>query len=257
MSYSLESLFSIQNEVIIVTGASSGIGQEVAFALAELGARVVCVSGNAERLRSTENLFGANNLSALFCVADVTKEIEINALAEKVMAQFGQVNGLINFAGITKIASLFDFDLADFERILQVNLMGSVICAKVFGKIMCDQKSGRIINISSVRGLQGKANYSAYAASKGAVNTFTKSLALEFAPFGVNVNAIAPIFTATDLNKKSLEDKAHYNWVLSRLPKGRLCEKSELVAPCVFLLSKGSEFVTGEILYVDGGWTAG
>jgi NAD(P)-dependent dehydrogenase (short-subunit alcohol dehydrogenase family) len=144
-----------------------------------------------------------------------------------------------------------------FKWVMNVNLFGTANCCKAAGRYMLEKGKGRIVNFSSVRGLQGKAKYGAYAASKGAVNTYTKSLAVEWATKGINVNAIAPIFTLTNINKDTLSDKEVYNWVISRIPKGKLSETGFLVGPVVFLLSKCSEFVTGEILYVDGGWTAG
>ncbi|MGC3964850.1 MAG: glucose 1-dehydrogenase [Rhodocyclaceae bacterium] len=256
MEYSLERLFGVKGQVIVVTGASRGIGQELAIALGELGARVVATASSAESLADTRAAFAEKGLVGLFAPADVSREDEVTALAERAIESFGHIDGLVNMAGITHISSLFDFDLEDFRHVLDVNLMGTVVCCKIFGQHMVAQGGGRIVNISSVRGLQGKANYGAYAASKGAVNTFTKSLAVELAPHNVNVNAIAPIFTLTDINRASMADPKHREWVLSRIPKGRLCEKHELISPAVFLLSAGSQFVTGEILYVDGGWTA-
>jgi len=131
------------------------------------------------------------------------------------------------------------------------------LTCQAVGKYMLEAKKGRIVNFSSVRGLQGKAGYLAYAPSKGAVNLLTKTLAVEWARENINVNAIAPIFTLTDMNRSILDDKKRMTGVIGRLPKGRLCETGLLVGPTVFLCSNCAEFITGHILYVDGGWTAG
>ena len=121
---------------------------------------------------------------------------------------------------------------------------------------MLKQKKGNIVNLSSVRGMQGRAKDMAYSPSKGAINQLTKSLAIEWADSGINVNAIAPTFILTEMNRGMLEDKETYQWVLSRIPKNRLGALKDIIGPLTFLCSPGSEFITGQILYVDGGWTA-
>lgn len=257
MQYTLQHMYGLQGKVCIVTGGSRGIGLEIATGLASLGAVPVLVGRSEEFLSRAIAQFRDKNLTAHFIAADVANEQEVDRMTAEVIARYGRIDGLVNCAGITHIEGVVSFDIDQFRKVMDVNLTGTMICCKSVSKYMLKQGSGRIVNISSVRGVQGRAGYSAYAASKGAMNTLTKSLAVELAPHGINVNAVAPIFTLTDINKGILDEKDTYDWVIGRLPKGRLCEKHLLVGPVVFLLAPCSEFVTGDILYVDGGWTAG
>jgi len=257
MDYTLESMYGIKDETIIVTGASSGIGAEIAKGLLSLGANVVLCGLHQDHLDEVTGGLGEFKDSMMTVKIDVTKEDEAHAMAASVIKRFGKIDGLVNSAGVTFLEDQENFDMENFRWVVEVNLFGTFNCCKAAGLQMLDKKKGRIVNFSSVRGLQGKAKMGAYAASKGAINTYTKSLAVEWATRGINVNAIAPIFTLTNINKSLLANKETYDWVMSRMPKGALSQTSYLVGPTVFLLSKSSEFITGEIMYVDGGWTAG
>jgi NAD(P)-dependent dehydrogenase (short-subunit alcohol dehydrogenase family) len=252
--YTLKDMYGLDGRVCVVTGSARGIGLEVAQGLADLGAHPVLLDVSAEQLSEAARQFAAPPLAV---AADITKEDEVRQAIDTVLQKFGRVDALVNCAGITHIQALQAFDIDTFRRVVDINLTGTMICCKAVSEAMLAQRSGRIVNISSVRGLQGKAGYSAYAASKGGMNTLTRSLAVELAPHGINVNGVAPIFTLTDINRQALEQKELHDWVISRLPKGRLCEKNLLVGPIAFLLAPCSEFITGDILYVDGGWTAG
>ena len=257
MNYDIIDMFGIKGDVAIVTGATGGIGKEIALALAQVGCLVVLADINKDLLEKTKLEFVEKDLDVISVVTDVTKKDDVEKMANTTMKRYGKIDILVNCAGVAVMQESKDFNLDKWEFVMDVNVKGTMLSCQAVGKHMLDQKSGRIVNFSSVRGLQGKGGYLAYAPSKGAVNMLTKTLAVEWAKDNINVNAIAPIFTLTEMNKKILDDKKTYDWVISRIPKGKLCEKSFLVGPVIFLCSKASEFITGEIMYVDGGWSAG
>ena len=178
-------------------------------------------------------------------------------MVEQVLKEFKGINILINSAGIVSIKPTIEYPVDEWQRVMDVNLRGTFLCCKHVGKVMLKQGEGKIINLSSVRGLQGRANDPSYPASKGAVNMLTKSLALEWAKNNITVNAIAPTFVRTSINAPLLDDEAWREWVLSRIPMGRTGEIWDLFGPMLFLASRASDFVTGQILYVDGGWISG
>jgi NAD(P)-dependent dehydrogenase (short-subunit alcohol dehydrogenase family) len=186
----------------------------------------------------------------------VTDETSVQAMVRRVVAELGRIDILINSAGIVSLKPTVEFPVEEWQQIMDVNLRGTFLCCKEVGKVMLAQGRGKIINMSSVRGLQGRANDPAYPASKGAVNLLTKSLAIEWAQRGINVNAIAPTFIRTDLNAFLLDDPATRDWVLSRIPMGRVGQIWDLFGLAVFLASPASDFITGQTIYLDGGWTA-
>ena len=250
-------MFGIAGEVAIVTGAARGIGREVAFGMGRLGARVVLADLDARSLEEAAAEFRGQGIDVLVAQTDVTSEAAVEDLAGRAIERHGRIDILVNCAGVLHNEPAVGFDMAKWQQVMDVNVKGTFLACRAVGKRMLERRKGRIVNFSSIRGLQGKDNYHAYGPSKGAVNMLTRTLAVEWAKEGINVNAVAPTFTLTDINRSLLEDRQMHEWVLSRIPKGRLCEPRWIVGPVVFLCSPCSEFVTGAILYVDGGWTAG
>ena len=253
---SIEAMFGIAGRVALVSGAAGGIGREISLALSRLGVKMALVDLDGEKLTSLESEIRRNSGEALVVRTDITDKDSVQSMADAVIARFGRVDILVNCAGLSYLEDATDFDEDRWDRLMEVNVKGTFLVCQAVGRYMLRQKYGRIVNFSSVRGLQGRARDLAYAPSKGAVNQLTKSLAIEWAQSGINVNAIAPTWTLTDMNRSLLEEEKTSQWVLSRIPKGRLGEPRDIVGPLVYLCAPCSEFVTGQVLYVDGGWTA-
>jgi NAD(P)-dependent dehydrogenase (short-subunit alcohol dehydrogenase family) len=188
--------------------------------------------------------------------ADVTDEVRVQEVVAHMQQTYGSIDILVNSQGDAHLQPAAEFDTQMWQRVVDVNLKSVFLCCKHVGRVMLAQGKGKIINISSVRGFQGRAQDVAYAPTKGAVNQLTRSLAIEWGPLGINVNAIAPLFTRTAISAPFLDDPAKYEWALSRIPMKRLGELEDFYGPVVFLASDASNMVNGHILLVDGGWTA-
>lgn len=248
--------FRLDDQVAVVTGASEGIGYGLARAIANAGAKVALVARNADRLNQLADEIRAEGGDALAVPMDVCDVAQINDAMQKIHEHWGSLDILVNNAGIGLKSAAVDVTEAHWDETMNVNLRGLFFCCQAAGKIMLDQGSGRIINMSSQVSVVGYRDYAVYCASKGGVNQLTKALALEWSARGVTVNAVGPTFIYTPGTAHLLDQPEVKESILSRLPINRLGTITDVAGAVIYLASPAGGLVTGEILLVDGGWTA-
>lgn len=253
-SIAITGMFSLEGKVAVVTGARRGLGRAMASALGEAGADVVAVSREpASELAADLTRIGRH------CVplaADLEDPEQVDGVIPRAVEALGRVDILVNNAGTISRSPALDVKPSDWHRILQVNLHAVFRLCQAAAREMLPRRRGKIINTASLMSFEGGILVSPYAASKGAVGQLTKALANEWAPHGINVNAIAPGYMATDMTRALQEDPVRHPAILARIPAGRWGRPEDLAGAIVFLASEASNYVHGHLLVVDGGWLA-
>ena len=245
--------FKLEGKVALVTGASAGLGQAIAIALAEAGADVVC-HGNTRPADTTLEAVSRLGRQTLAVAGDLAKKETPGDLIEATLKTFSRIDILVNNAGTIRRSPAVDYSQEDWTTVIEVNLSAVFRLSQLAGRSMLEQGSGKIVNIASLLSFQGGITVPAYAASKGGVAQLTKALANEWAGKGINVNAIAPGYMRTDNTKALQQDETRNRQILERIPAARWGDPADLAGAAVFLASSASDYVNGHVLVVDGGW---
>jgi len=252
-----EAGFTLEGRTALITGAAGGLGAAIARGLARAGVRVALADLEEDRLFALREEIVGWGCPVLAQPTDVTASAAVAGAVAAVVQTWGRLDILVNCAGITVRQPATDFSEAEWDRIIAVNLKGTWLCCQAAGRVMIEQGSGRIINMASIGGLVGLPMSVAYCASKGGVIQITRTLAVEWAPYGVTVNAIAPCTFETPMVQKVLEAEAAYkDRVISRIPLGRMGRPEEVVGTVLYLAGPASAMMTGHVIALDGGYTA-
>lgn len=246
----------LKNKVAIITGAGSGIGRASAVAFAREGARVVVADWGEKTGRETAELIKKQGGEAVFVKVDISSSLDAADMVKQCLAAYGQVDILFNNAGIVKMGALHETAEADWDQVINVNLKGVFLCSKAVIPQMLKQGRGKIVSTASIAGLVGFDQIGPYCASKGGIIALTREMAVEYGSKKINVNCIAPGVIKTAMTKDMLNDPATVKGFAASTPYPRLGEGEDIAMAAVYLASDESDFVTGEVLVVDGGWIA-
>jgi gluconate 5-dehydrogenase len=252
-----DDLFSVAGQVVLVSGGSRGIGRALAEGFAKRGATVIITGREADSLAKTAREIAPSGATVKPLVCDVADSAAIKKLVETVLAEHGRIDTLLNVAGVNRRMPAEKVSQADYDFILDINLKGPFLLSVEVGRHMLGRRAGGQINIASLNNDRPLKGVLPYAMSKAGMGHMTRGLALEWGPAGVRVNAIAPGFIRTDLTRKLWDQPAMQAWNREITPLRRLGEPADLVGTALFLASKASAFMTGQILYVDGGINCG
>jgi gluconate 5-dehydrogenase len=248
--------FRLDGRIALVTGSSTGIGLAIARGLAQAGATLVLNGRDEARLSAAAKQLDGEGLTVHARSFDVTRRADVDRAVASIEADIGPIGILVNNAGMNRRAPFQDFATADWEAVMRTNVDSVFHVGQAVAKHMIGRKRGRIINICSVMSEISRPGIAPYAASKGAVKMLTKGMAVDLARHGINVNGIGPGYFRTELNEALANDATFNQWLVGRTPNARWGELEELAGAAVFLASDASSFVTGHVLYVDGGMTA-
>jgi gluconate 5-dehydrogenase len=252
-------LFRLDGKIAMVMGGAGGIGEIIARGLAGQGAKVAIASRNLQKLEAVAQKIQKETKSEVvpFQVDIVAKE-SVTQLAKQVVSKFGTVDILVNAQGVNTKKDAVGFPVEDWDLLFNVNVKGTMLACSEFGRIMVEKKRGKVINLSSVRGVRATmwGGNEGYCATKGAIDMMTRALASEWAPYNINVNAIAPLLVKTPLAAATLNNPEKLQKYVANVPFKRIGEPQDLMGIGIFLASPASDFITGQIIYLDGGLTA-
>jgi NAD(P)-dependent dehydrogenase (short-subunit alcohol dehydrogenase family) len=254
----MKDMFKLDGKIAVVTGGAGGIGKALAMGLGIHGATVVVASRNRQAIENVaKEISAASGNPAVAVTCDVTDETSVENLMSTVVKKYGRLDILVNAMGMNIKRDAFEFPMDDWQKLFDVNVKGTMIACKFAGRVMKAQKSGAIVNLSSVRGIRGyTGGNTGYCATKGSVELITRALALEWAPHRIRVNALGPALVITPGTKHIAENPELAKKYAAAVPLGRIGLPEDMVGAVIFLVSDAAGFVTGQTIYVDGGLTA-
>lgn len=253
----VKNMFQMKGKVAVVTGGAGGLGEAVSEALAAYGCDVVVTGRTIATLDEAVKKIQAYGVKAKAVACDCTKEDQVIKMVEEVKKEFGRIDILCTIAGLARRHPSLEFPMENFDLVINTNIMGTFLPCKHVGNVMKEQGYGKVMLVSSVRAYAGhELGYAAYASSKGAINSLTKQLAVEWAPLGIRVNAIAPTVFITPLTAEIANNPTNSAYFINHIPMRRFALPEDIVGTVVYLCSPASDFITGQIVYTDGGATA-
>ncbi len=252
----MSDLFSLEGRVALVTGSAQGLGNIIARGMLEAGARIVLSDVSRPALEKAQAELRAEGYEVPFQVFDISDEAQVEAAVSAIEAEVGPIDILVNNAGIHKRSLLIDMPVENWRKVIDVNLSGAFIVGRAVARGMIARRYGKIINIASINAMMVRPNIGNYCAAKGGIVTLTKSMATEWGAYNINVNAIGPGYFLTDLTRPLSEDPEFDAWVKSEVPLKRWGDPRDLVGLAVMLASPASNYISGQTIYVDGGWQA-
>jgi NAD(P)-dependent dehydrogenase (short-subunit alcohol dehydrogenase family) len=249
-------IFDLTGKVALVTGGGRGLGRTFAEALASAGADLVLAGRTRADLEETATCIERMGRKALAVKTDVTQPDQVNAMVAAALRRFGTIDILVNNAGMNIRKPALEYGIDDWDALMSLNLRGYFLVAQAVGRHMVERGYGRVINITSILAAIGLPNQAGYASAKGAITQLTKVMAIEWAPHNVTVNCLGPTYFETDMTRPLYQDPERKAFIESRTPMGRWGQPEELAGSIIFLASDAAGFITGQTLFVDGGWLA-